>query len=549
MNLLVGAGILAATLSAFWGGQSGERVEQGQVHEHVQGRDWQAAGRSGGGGPKNEAAGKVREVEIDFAEKLEDGNKKSLRVGEGENDKVLISRYAGKLYATGNFCSHFGVPLEYGQMFDDKVLCPAHAAGFSVVTGYPEQAPGRDGIPTFPIVTREGKHFVQVPEDGLPKKATQPLTPRDPNNKTHFVIIGGGPAGLNCAETLRQSGFSGRITVLAKEGVVPYDRTLLSKALPMLEPGKAPLLRPPPFLQDASIEIRTGTTVDKVDGTAKTIKLASGEEVSFDKLCIATGATPVLPPVEGNNLKGVHTLRTKQDQEAIRGLAESAKTVVIIGGSWIATECAASLVSKHKTNLKVNLVCSTSVPFERSLGKEVGEVFKKEHEANGVNVISEARLKKIIGNADGTVKGVELSNGTCVDADLVILGTGVKPATQFLGDSGLDMKEDGGLVCNPYLQTSNKDIFAAGDIVHYPYWPTGERVRTEHWIVALDQGSYAAFNMLGKVLPYAAIPFFWTRNYNKSLQYAGNGSGFKDIHITGDLSEQKFVAYYINDRD
>jgi len=147
------------------------------------------------------------------------------------------------------------------------------------------------------------------------------------------------------------------------------------------------------------------------------------------------------------------------------------------------------------------------------------------------------------------VKGVELSDGTVIDADLVILGTGVKPATQFLNDSGLDMKDDGGLVCNPYLQTSNQDIFAAGDIVHYPYWPTGDRVRTEHWITALDQGTYAAFNMLGKVLPYGAIPFFWTRNYNKSLQYVGNGEGFTDIHITGDLNEQKFVAYYINNKD
>ena len=104
-----------------------------------------------------------------------------------------------------------------------------------------------------------------------------------------------------------------------------------------------------------------------------------------------------------------------------------------------------------------------------------------------------------------------------METDLVIIGSGVKPATGFLSDSGLDMKEDGGLVCNPYLQTSNKDIFAAGDIAHYPYWPTGERVRTEHWIVALDQGTYAAFNMLGKVVPYGQIPFCWTRNYNKSL--------------------------------
>ena len=196
-------------------------------------------------------------------------------------------------------------------MFDDKLLCPAHAAGFSVVTGYPEQAPGLDGIPTFPVVKRDDKYFVQIPEDGIPKRVSQPLTPRDPDNKTHFVIIGGGAAGLNCAETLRQSGFSGQITILAKEGVVPYDRTLLSKALPALESGKAPTLRPAPFLQEASIDVRTGTTVTKVDGVNKNITLESGEVVSFDKLCIATGGEPVRPTIEGANLKGICTLRSK----------------------------------------------------------------------------------------------------------------------------------------------------------------------------------------------------------------------------------------------
>ena len=150
----------------------------------------------------------------------------------------------------------------------------------------------------------------------------------------------------------------------------------------------------------------------------------------------------------------MHTLRTKEDQEVIKNLAENAKSVVVIGASWIATECAASLVTKHKDKLTVNLVCST-VPFEKALGKEVGKVIQKEHEDNGVKLSIGGRLSKIIDNGSGGVKGVELSNGTCIEADLVILGTGVKPATQFLGDSGLDMKEDGGLVCNPYLQTSS----------------------------------------------------------------------------------------------
>ena len=186
-------------------------------------------------------------VEINFASELKDGELKSLKVGEADDQKVLISRYNGNLYATGNFCSHFGVPLENGLLFDDKVRCPAHAAAFNVTTGEPERQAYMDGIPSFPVVSRDGKHFVEIPAEGLPRKATMPMSKRDPENKTHFVIIGGGPAGLNCAETLRQSGFTGQVTMISKEESLPYDRTLLSKALLVGDASKFGL-RPAEFL-------------------------------------------------------------------------------------------------------------------------------------------------------------------------------------------------------------------------------------------------------------------------------------------------------------
>ena len=129
------------------------------------------------------------------------------------------------------------------------------------------------------------------------------------------------------------------------------------------------------------------------------------------------------------------------------------------------------------------------------------------------------------------------------------MGKGVTPATEFLANADLEMAKDGGLSCNPFLQTNDANIFAAGDIVEYPYWVNGSRVRTEHWNVALDQGTYAAFNMMGKLIPYGQIPFFWTRNYNKSVQYCGNGADATSMHIEGDVGASKFVAYYINDKD
>ena len=201
----------------------------------------------------SEASDGKTEVLIPDSDKIGEGEMKVVKVGEANDQKVLVARYQGKLYSTGNFCSHFGVPLNNGMLFDDKVLCPAHAAGFSIITGQPEQAPGLDGIPSFAVVERDGQSYVQIPQDGLPRKVPMPLTKRDPKNETHYVIVGGGPAGLNCAETLRQSGFSGKITVLTDDEKTAYDRTLLSKALAVGDADKF-ALRPPEFFEEADID-------------------------------------------------------------------------------------------------------------------------------------------------------------------------------------------------------------------------------------------------------------------------------------------------------
>ena len=142
----------------------------------------------------------------------------------------------------------------------------------------------------------------------------------------------------------------------------------------------------------------------------------------------------------------------------------------------------------------------------------------KQHEGAGVKIHKNEGVKQIIGCSDGYVRGVELNSGVCIDSQLVVIGAGAVPATDFVTEgSGVKKEADGGLICNPFLQTSDPNVFAAGDIVSYPYWPTGKRARTEHWNVALNQGTFAAFNMLGKLIPYGEIPFFWTRNYNQTI--------------------------------
>lgn len=163
------------------------------------------------------------------------------------------------------------------------------------------------------------------------------------------------------------------------------------------------------------------------------------------------------------------------------------------------------------------MICEHEVPFKVQLGEQIGAYMLKEHQDNGVKVHTKVMAKKINADSKGNVESVTLSNGETIKADLLVVGAGVRPATAFLKDSGIDMDKQGGVVCDPFLQSSDGDVYAAGDICSYPYWPTGGRTRTEHWVVALDQGTFAAFNMMGKMVPYSSIPFFWTRHYNKSI--------------------------------
>ena len=482
-------------------------------------------------------------IEIENAEALKDGEMMALKVGEKDSDKILVARYKGKLFALGNFWTHFGVPLAQSVLFDDKVICPAHNAAFSIIDGYPEYAPAKDGLPTFEVVEKDGKSFVKLPKN-FNEKRTIYMAKRDEANKTRFVIIGGGAAGLSAAETLRQSDFTGEIIILSAEDKLGYDRTLLSKVLATGDVDKL-LLRGKEFLDTYGIDFRLNSLVKRVDPSTNEVVLSDDSKVTFDKLLIATGGTARKPIIPGIDLTGVHTLRNAKDQEAIKAEVGKGKKVVIVGASFVGFECAASLVSTFKTEIDVNVVDFFSTPFERALGKDVGKVMQKMGEENGVKFTLSKGVKKLIG-VDGKVSGVELTDGTVLDADVVIVGAGIQPATQLIGD-GIELSNDGSIKVDPFLRTSSKNIFAAGDVANYPYWVTGDRARVEHWNHATQQGEVAAYNMLDKGIPYDSIPFFWTRNYMKTLQYAGYCREFDEVHIDGSLDEGKFVAYYIKD--
>jgi NADPH-dependent 2,4-dienoyl-CoA reductase/sulfur reductase-like enzyme/nitrite reductase/ring-hydroxylating ferredoxin subunit len=483
--------------------------------------------------------------EITGHEGLSNGQMMALKVGLEDGDKILIAKYQDKIYALSNFCSHFGVPLAGSILFDDKVICPAHNAAFSIIDGYPEHAPAKNGLQTFEVTEEGGKLFVKVPSNFKDSQVIHMAT-RDEANKTRIVIVGGGPAGLSAAETLRQSDFTGEIIILSDDGKVAYDRTLLSKSITKGDADNF-ILRKKDFLDQYSIDFRTGSKVKKVNVETNEVTLADDSSLTYDKLLLATGGYCKRPIIPGIDLKGVHTLRSAHDHATIKEEVNGAKKVIIVGASFIGYEVAAAIVSTQKDQTEVHVIDMTSTPLERILGPDVGKVLQRDAEEGGVHFHLNNGIKQIIG-VDGKATGVELSDGTVLDADVIVLGTGVQPSTQYIQE-GIEMDKDGSITVDPFLRTSNKNVYAAGDIANYPYHVTGGRVRVEHWNHASQQGEIAAYNMLEKDIPYDIIPFFWTRNYNKTLSYTGYHRDVDEVYIDGSLEESKFVAYYIkNDK-
>jgi NADPH-dependent 2,4-dienoyl-CoA reductase/sulfur reductase-like enzyme len=354
------------------------------------------------------------------------------------------------------------------------------------------------------------------------------------------VILGGGAAGYAAAQTLREGGFKGRVLMITREDRLPYDRPNLSKDYLQghAEPEWMPL-RPDEFFTEHGIEVLRGKEVARVDAQAKTVSFKGGEQLAYDALLVATGGEPRTLPIAGSELKNVLTLRSFADADAIIAAAEAAKRAVVIGASFIGMEAAASLKTR---GLEVTVVAPDQMPFEKTLGAEIGALFQKIHEDNGVQFRLGAKVARITGN--GKVAAVELEAGEKLDADLVVVGIGVKPATDFL--VGVNLHKDGGVMVDERLRAAD-GLYAAGDIAWFPSALTGERQRIEHWRTALQQGRIAARNMAGENIAYNSVPFFWTRQFDSGLIYVGHTTSWDEIIFQGDVSAQAFLAFYVKD--
>ncbi|XP_048743918.2 apoptosis-inducing factor 3-like isoform X1 [Ostrea edulis] len=467
---------------------------------------------------------------------LKDGDMKEFDLGDG---KVLIVREGSEFHALGPKCTHYGAPLVNGSHCNGKIRCPWHGACFSVKTGDIEDFPGLDSIPKFKVDVTDGKVKVTADKSTLavPKVQRAMCRATKPSDKK-VLIIGGGPSSVMCAETLRQEGFTGEITIATQESNIPYDRPILSKAMDKKADQLA--LRSADFYAKADIDILKQKQATAVDITNKTVTFQDGSTESYTSLVLATGGRPRVLPVPGIDLQNVFQLRTPEDANQIAEKA-SGKNIVIIGSSFIGMEVASSLAGTAAT---VSVVDIIKVPFQLVLGEKVGSVLQKMHEDNGVKFYFERGIKEFVGS-DGKVTEAVLSDDTRLPADLCVMGVGVVPATDFIKGSGIEMSNRGFLSVDKMMQTNQPDVYATGDIVEFPLFSVGDnKVNIQHWQMAHAHGKTAALGILGRDEPIKSVPYFWTVQYKKSIRYTGYGPGYDDIIVHGDLDAPKFIAYY-----
>jgi NADPH-dependent 2,4-dienoyl-CoA reductase/sulfur reductase-like enzyme/nitrite reductase/ring-hydroxylating ferredoxin subunit len=475
-----------------------------------------------------------REQAVATVDELRDGEMKQISAA---GTQVLLARVNGNYHAVAAHCTHYGAPLVDGVINGDRIVCPWHHACFNAITGDVEEPPALDSLPCFPVRVGNGKVFVDVPVDANDRRMP-PMTTRQRIDKRVFVIVGGGAAGYTAAQTLREDGFTGRLIMITRESHLPYDRPNLSKEYLQgkADPAWMPL-RSDEFFAEHDVDVISNREVERVDAAKKLITFADGDTLICDRLLIATGGEPRKLPFQTDEQQNVFLLRSYADADAIIGAADKDKQAIVIGASFIGMEVAASLT---KRGCKVTVVAGDT-PFKRIFGPEIGYLFQRVHERNGVEFKLGTSVTGFAGSPK--VKAVVLDPGEQLEADLVVVGIGVTPATGLL--TGVKLHKDGGVLVDEYMRAAD-GVYAAGDIAWFPSQLSGEGQRIEHWRTAMQQGRVAAHNMAGKETPYNGVPFFWTRQFDVGLLYIGHALSWDEIIFQGDVPARDFLAFYIS---
>jgi 3-phenylpropionate/trans-cinnamate dioxygenase ferredoxin reductase subunit len=364
------------------------------------------------------------------------------------------------------------------------------------------------------------------------------------DRRVDYALIGGGMASANCARWLRESGADGSILLIGRESDLPYNRPPCSKGyLQAKETRTETLFAPPDWYEEQSIEALTRVSAKALDISNRTVALTNGLEVGFDKALIATGAGVRRISVPGAELEGIHYLRTLGNSDAIRDDA-AGKRVVLIGGSYIATEVAASLTELGSS---CSLVMIEPIALSRGFGEQAGRFFQQRLEDHGVEVHGDDELESFDG-AGGRVTHVVTKRGRRLEADAVVVGVGAVPDVRLSRTAGLAIGEQGGVVVDSRLQTAVPGVFAAGDIAEYDSVVHGRSHRIEHWDVAFNQGKTVALNMLGHDQPHDVVPYFFSDLADwASLEYVGPASEWDQEVVRGSIDDGEFTIFYLRD--
>lgn len=449
----------------------------------------------------------------------------------------------------------YGAPLVKGVLTTEgRLTCPWHGACFNAKTGDVEDSPALDSLPTFKVAERDGAVYLTGEEATIKAGRRKPkLCASVKQDVDRVLVVGGGSGAVGLVEELREQGYQGQVTVVSKEGYLPIDRPKLSKAL-LTDLSKLQL-RDLEWYRSGNVEF-VEDEVTGVNFSSKTVSTKNGQTLPYGKLVLAPGGTPRTLPLPGFKVLGnIFVLRSVHDtRKIVDAIGSKGKKIVIVGSSFIGMEVANATAKENS----VTVVGMEKVPLERVLGEKVGAAAQKGLEKNGVKFYMSAGVEKAEPSASdpALVGSVLLKDGTSLPADLVILGVGVAPATEFLkGNAGVQLLQDGSLeVDELFAVKGTKDVYALGDIATYPYHGPGgggKGVRIEHWNVAQKSGRTAARHIVNPSLKAEFFtPIFWSA-LAAQLRYCGNtmASGWDDLVIQGSLDEGKWSAFYAKGED
>jgi 3-phenylpropionate/trans-cinnamate dioxygenase ferredoxin reductase component len=355
-----------------------------------------------------------------------------------------------------------------------------------------------------------------------------------------FVIVGAGLAGARAAEALRKEGFDGRVILLGDELTPPYERPPLTKDFLRGETDRAHLaVRPDAFYADNAIDLRLGRAVTAIDPAGKAVVVGDGERIAYDRLLLATGSRSRPLGVPGADLPGVHLLRQVDDAESLRVALGPGRRLTVIGGGWIGTEVAASA---RRLGTEVTVLMTGGLPLEKPLGTTAATVYRDLHVEHGVTFATVPGIASVEGA--GRAEEVVTTDGRRFACDAVVAAVGASPRIELAGDAGLAI-EGGGVAVDETLETSAPGVFAAGDIAAALYPTLGSRVRLEHWAAAKFQGPAAARSMLGTGAAYDRLPYFYSDQYDVSMEYRGYVSAWDRVVVRGDLAARSFLLFYV----